>query len=88
MNFLLVAFSALTLLVTWLGGRKAIWPVKTEWWDADVSICADLHMTQLIPLPLTISGCSKSRLVTFPVLAHPGSPIHSSGGRKKVVVVR
>jgi len=31
-----------------MGGRKGIWPVKTEWWDAEVVIClghdADLHM--------------------------------------------
>jgi len=33
-------------------------PVKTEWWDANMAIClglgADLHMAQLMPLPLTI----------------------------------
>ena len=23
----------------WLGGRKGIWPVKTEWWGAGVVIC-------------------------------------------------
>jgi len=38
-----------------LGGRKGIWPVKTEWWGAGVVIClersADLHMAQLMPLP-------------------------------------
>ena len=34
---------------------------------------ADLHMAQLMPLPLTISCSSKSRLVfTFLVPAHPG----------------
>jgi len=31
-----------------LGGRKGIWPVKTEWWDAGMAIClgrdADVHM--------------------------------------------
>ena len=40
---------------------------KTEWWSADVVIClkrgADLHMAQLMPLPLTVSCFSKSRLV-------------------------
>jgi len=40
---------------------------KTEWWDAGVVICldqgADLHMAQLMPLPLTISCSSKSRTV-------------------------
>ena len=32
------AFSALTLLV---GGRKGIWPVKTEWWGAGVVVCLE-----------------------------------------------
>ena len=31
--------------------------MSTEWWDAGVVICleqgADLHLTQLMPLPLT-----------------------------------
>ena len=36
---------------------------------------ADLHMVQLIPLPLTISCFSKVQIgFTFLVLAHPGSP--------------
>jgi len=36
---------------------------------------ADLHMAQLMPLPVTVSCSSKSRLVLpFLVLAHPGSP--------------
>ena len=43
----------------WLGGRKGIRPVKTEWWGAGMVNClerdADLHMAQLMPLPLTIS---------------------------------
>ena len=51
----------------WLGDRKGIQPVKTEWWGAGVVICleqgADLHMAQWIPLPLTVSCFSKSRLV-------------------------
>jgi len=47
----------LTLLV----GRQEGHPVckKTEWWGAGMVICleqgADLHMAQLMPLPLTIS---------------------------------
>jgi len=47
-------------------------------------------MAQLMPLPLTISCSSKSRLVfgfTFLVPAHPGSPGQSTVGRKMVVVV-
>ena len=43
----------------WLGSRKGIRPVKTEWWGAGMVICleqgADLHMAQLMPLPLTVS---------------------------------
>ena len=41
----------------WLGGRKGMWPVKTEWQGAGMVIClewgADLHMAKLMPLPLT-----------------------------------
>ena len=36
---------------------------------------ADLHMVQLMPLPLTVSCSSKIQIgFTFLVLAHPGSP--------------
>ena len=36
---------------------------------------ADLHMAQLMPLPLTVSCFSKIHIgFTFLVLAHPGSP--------------
>ena len=65
----------------WLGCRKGIRPVKTEWWGAGVVIRlergADLHMAQLMPLPLTVSCFSKiqigfSSLSLVP--AHPGSP--------------
>ena len=36
---------------------------------------ADLHTTQLMPLPLTVSCFSKIQIgFTFLVLAHPGSP--------------
>jgi len=40
----------------WLGGRKSIRPVKTEWWGAGMVVCLerganDLHMVQLMPLP-------------------------------------
>jgi len=52
---------------------------KTEWWDAGVVICqeqgADLHMAQLMPLPLTVSCFSKIQIgSTFLVAAHLGSP--------------
>ena len=40
----------------WLGGRKGIRPVKTEWLGAGcLERGADLHMAQLMPLPLTVS---------------------------------
>jgi len=52
--------------VGWAAG-KASGLQKTEWWDAGMVIClergADLHIAQLIPLLLTISCSSKSRLV-------------------------
>ena len=55
------AFGALTLLVGWQEGHPA--GKKTEWWAAVVVIClergADLHMAQLMPLPLTVSCFSK-----------------------------
>jgi len=36
---------------------------------------ADLHMAQLMPLPLTVSCSSKIQIgLTFLVPAHPGSP--------------
>ena len=36
---------------------------------------ADLHMAQLMPLPLTVSCFSKIQIgFTFLVLTHPGSP--------------
>jgi len=37
--------------------------------------CADLHMAQLMPLPLTVSCFSKIQIgFTFLVAAYPGSP--------------
>ena len=50
-----------------------------EWWGAGVVIylerCADLHMAQLTPLPLTVSCFSKIQIgFTFLLPAHPGSP--------------
>jgi len=71
------AFSALPLLV----GRQEGHPPckKTEWWGAGVVTCmkrgADLHMAQLMPLPLTVSCFSKIQIgFTFLVPAHPDSP--------------
>jgi len=67
----------LTLLV----GRQEGHPAckKTEWWGAGIVVCmervADLHMAQMIPLPLTVSCFSKIKIgFTFLVPAHSGSP--------------
>ena len=50
-----------------------------EWLGAGVVIClergADLHVAQLMPLPLTVSCFSKIQIgFAFLVPAHPGSP--------------
>jgi len=71
------SFSALTLLVVRQEGHPAC--KKTEWWGAGVVIClercADLHMAQLMPLPLAVSCFSKIQIgFTFLVPAHLGSP--------------
>ena len=40
-----------------------------------LELCADLHMAQLMPLPLTVSCFSKIQMgFTFLVPAHPSSP--------------
>jgi len=69
--------SALMLLVRWPEGHPA-WK-KIEWWGTGMVIClerdADLHMAQLMPLPLTVSCFSKIQIgFTFLVLVHTGSP--------------
>ena len=62
------AFGALTLLV----GRQEGHPAckKQEWWGAGVVVCleqgADLHMAQLMSLPLTVFCFSNIRIVFFP----------------------
>jgi len=76
-NIYLFAFSALTLLVGQQEGHPAC--RKTEWWGAGVVVCleqgADLHMAQLMLLPLIVSCFSKIQIgFTFLVPTHPGSP--------------
>ena len=79
------AFSALTLLVEGQEGHPVC--KKTEWWGAGLVIClergADLHMFQLMPLPLTpftllyftVSCSSKIQIgFAFLVPAHLGGP--------------
>jgi len=62
----------------WLGGRKGIRPVKKVvgcWHGICLEQGADLHMAQLMPLPLTVSCSSKIQIdFTFLVPAHLGSP--------------
>jgi len=67
----------LTLLVGQQEGHPAC--KKTEWWVAGMVICleqgAELHMAQLMPLPLTVLCFGKIQIgFTFLVLAYPGSP--------------
>jgi len=64
-----------------LVGRQEGHPAckKLEWLGTGMVIClerdADLHMAQLMPLPLTVSGFSKIQIgFTFLVPADPGSP--------------
>jgi len=62
-----------------LGCSKGIGPVKNEWWGAGVVIClergADLHMAQLMLLPLNVSDFSKIQIgFNFLVPGNPGSP--------------
>jgi len=76
-KFVIPAFSALMLLV----GRQEGHPAckKMSGGVLALVIClergADLHMAQLMPLPLTVSCFSKIHIgFTFLVLAHLGSP--------------
>jgi len=62
---------------SWLGGRKGIRPVRKL--SSGGVIClerdTDLHMAQLMPLPLTVSCFSKIQIgFTVLVPAHLGSP--------------
>jgi len=61
-----------------LGGRKGTQPVKNRAVGAGVVVClervADLHMAQLMPLPLTVSCFAKIQIgFTFLLPAHLGS---------------
>ena len=84
-NLMSNAFSALMLLTGWQEGHLACKKLS-----AGMVIClerdVDLHMAQLMPLPLTVSCFSKIQIgFTFPVPAHPGSPRQSA---VKLVCVR
>ena len=62
-ELLFSAFSVLTLLVGRQEGHPAC---KKQWWGAGVVIClergADLHIAQLMLLPLTVSCFSKIQI--------------------------
>jgi len=86
-----MTFSALMLLV----GRQKGHPAckSLEWWGAGMVIClerdADLHMAQLMPLPLTVSCFSKIQIdFTFLVPAHLGSPGKTAVKRVCVCVLQ
>jgi len=68
-----MSFSALTMLVGRQEGHPAC---KTEWWGAGMVIFlkrgADLHMAQLMLLPLTVSCFSK--IQNWIYLSGTGSP--------------
>jgi len=81
-----LGFGALTLLVGWQEGYLACKKLS-----GGVDIClergADLHMAQLMPLPLAVSCFSKIQMgLTFQVPAHPGSP--SQWAVKRVCLLR
>ena len=84
-----IAFSALTLFV----GRQEGNPVcKKLSGGVLVLLClergADLHMAQLMPLPLTVFCFSKIQIgFAFLVPAHPGSPGQRAIKRVCVCVV-
>jgi len=67
----LVAFSTLTLLV----GRQEEHPACKKLTGGVLAWLSDLHMAQLMPLPLTVSCFSKIQIgFTFLVAVHLGSP--------------
>jgi len=72
-----VICTALSLLFGWQEGHPAC--KKLDWWGTGMVIClerdADLLMSQLMPLSLTVSCFSKIKIgFTFLVPAHLGSP--------------
>jgi len=72
-----VAFSALTLLAGWQEGHPACKKLSggVLAWLSVWNQGADLHMAQLMLLPLIVSCFSKIHIgFSFLVPAHPGSP--------------
>jgi len=74
-NLNLRAFSALMLLVRQQEGHPACKNCGVLAWLFGLGRGTDLHMAQLMPLPLTVSCFSEIQIgFTCLVLAHPGSP--------------
>ena len=75
-------YSCLQCFDAVVGRQEGHLACKKNWVvGAGMVIClergADLHMAQLMPLPLTVSCFSKIQIgFSFLVLAHPGSPGH------------
>ena len=68
--------NAFVIFITIINKTSVLW---RYWLGAGVVICleqgADLHMAQLMPLPLTVSCFNKIQIgFTFQVPAHLGSP--------------
>jgi len=64
---------------------------RNEWQCAGIIIClelgADLHVAQMMPVPLTVSCFSKIQIgFTFLVLAHPGLGSPGKRAVKRVCV--
>ena len=80
--------SALTLLVGQQEGHPAYKNRVVGCWCGCLEQCADLHIAQLMPLPLTVSYFSKIQIgFTCLVLAHLGSPGKRAVKRVCVCVV-
>jgi len=77
----------------WLGGRKGIGPVKTEWWDATASVVICLGRGADLPADATATHCLLLQEIqigfgfTFLVPAYPRSPGQNPESCKMVVVV-
>ena len=75
LDFLLYATWSLVLWCCWLGGRKGIRPVKTEWWGAGVVVCLELGADGPADATATHWRFSKIQIsFIFLVPAYPGSP--------------
>ena len=74
----LIIYSPSVLLLCWLGSRKGIRPVKSEWWGTGICLewgANDLRMVQLMPLvPCCLLLQWNPEWFTFLVPAYRGCP--------------